>query len=45
MNTQKKVYTLYVDHDLLEHITHLPETIECHCGYVRAEILATTLVA
>jgi hypothetical protein len=33
--TEAATYVLDVDADLLDHATHLPETIECVCGYVR----------
>lgn len=35
MTTLTRPTTLNVDPDLLEHRTHLPETITCHCGYQR----------
>jgi hypothetical protein len=30
-------YTLNVDSRLLSHVIHLPQTIECACGYVRVD--------
>jgi hypothetical protein len=30
-------YTLNVDSRLLSHVIHLPETIECACGYARVD--------
>jgi hypothetical protein len=34
-NTEAPTYDLHVDSDLLDHASHLPETVTCHCGYVR----------
>jgi hypothetical protein len=33
--TEAATYVLDVDADLLDHASHLPETIECFCGYHR----------
>jgi hypothetical protein len=43
MTTATHTIDLDVDRDLLEHRTHLPETVTCHCGYVRPEVPARTL--
>lgn len=32
---EPRTIDLHVDRDLLEHRTHLPETVECQCGYHR----------
>lgn len=31
-------YDIETERELLDHETHLPETITCSCGYVRPEV-------
>lgn len=43
MLIETRPVVINVDRELLEHRTHLPETITCHCGYVRPVQPAPTL--
>lgn len=38
--TEPRPFTLTVDPALLDHTEHLPETIDCYCGYHRVLTLA-----
>jgi hypothetical protein len=33
--TTTQQYNIQVAYELLTHQAHLPETVECHCGYTR----------
>lgn len=35
MTIERPAYELNVDEELLDHTKHLPETVECKCGYRR----------